>query len=914
MGLDEFLDPPEHRQSQPEQKQRPQKQIHVKNTPKEQNVHDDTDEIDEKHLDAPEELDDRIVDLPLTPDVGADTQNVYLLDSVYDGTTQKARLSFYHDESKDLYYWIDTGSNLPYLLTTQPEDVVRAIIGSNKNFMGTELVKKISLLKWKEIRLTKVFGKTPTDIGGNANSFREYIFPAYEANIRYHFNFMADQQITPATFYNVKEGNLIHSGLELSNQVRTELEQEFMEESDEEKEMLQEYMPLLFQSVPEIRRAAYDIEVGSPQGRMPNTENPTHPIISIALVDTDGSKVFWALKRSDSNQPQSAQDIQIRLFDDEREMLLDFFDFIPQYPLLISFNGDAFDNPYLYNRASRLKIEKEDNPITIRRNETGFKSSLHFDLHVFFRNAAIRTYAFGAAYEYASLDDISQALLGEKKMEHPDVWINDMDLETLMRYNMQDTELTLKLTTYDNSLVMRLVFILMRITKVPFTDFTRTNVSTWLKYWLIYEHRKRNYLVPLKEEIAAVGGGSGESSAIIEGKKYQGAIVIDPAPGVWWNVQVFDFASLYPSIIKTRNLSYETINCPHEDCRTNRVPELSYWVCTKRTGIVALMIGFVRDIRVKYFKPRKRQNPSFSVIEQALKVLINAGYGVLGSAAFDFYCLPVAESTTAYARDAIIKTKNYVEKELGLKVLYGDTDSVFIHNPSDEAVKNLAAWSLANLKIELGKDYDFRFAIFTSRKKNYLGITKSGKPVVKGLVAKKKNTPNIIREYFDKMLNILSSVTNEEELANAKKQVTDLLKGLVNRVKTNQLSINDVIIRTTFTRKVKDYETWTQPIQALAQLLEQNYPGAEQIDVGDTIEYVPIQTPIKVKIASRRLSFPYGEYKEASVKPVQLVTDEDLLGKNLIDLAQTAFEQIIEPLGITWKKDIMGQKSIDDFF
>lgn len=916
MGLDEFLDFEEEKkeEKQPEKK----KELERKTEPqvKKETPPPATEEEEEEFefVDDEDDVDEpEIVNLP--QDVGSDISGAYLLDSAYDGTTYKARLTFYNGKNKTLYYWIDTGEHLPYLLTDKKPEEVEQIgpIAKSKFFKGTEVIVKHSLLAWKDLTLTRVYGTTPTDIGGSPTSFREFVYPAYEANIRYHFNFLADKQITTATFYDVKDGALSPAALELSKTVTKELEEEFKDEIAEEKEMLQEYMPLLFQPTPEVKRAAYDIEVGSEKGKMPNVQNPMHPIISIALVGNDGRKIFWVLNRDRKGEKLENDSIDIRRFDDERDLLIDFFNILPQYPLLISFNGDNFDNPYLYNRAKRLKID--DIPITIRRNETGFKESLHFDLHVFFRNAAIRTYAFGAAYEYASLDDISDALLGERKLEHPEVWINDMDLQTLMAYNVQDTELTLKLTTYDNSLVMRLVYILMRITKVPFTDFVRTNVSTWLKYWMIYEHRKRNYLIPLKEEIASVGGGAGESSAIIEGKKYQGAIVIDPKPGVWWNVQVLDFASLYPSIIKTRNLSYETINCPHQECRNNRVPELSYWVCTKKVGIVSLMIGFVRDVRVKYFKPKKKENPDFKVIEQALKVLINAGYGVLGSAAFDFYCLPVAESTTAYARDAIMKTKKFVEEQLKLQVLYGDTDSVFVYNPSEEQINRLKKWAIENLKIELGKDYDFRYAIFTDRKKNYLGITKSGKPIVKGLVAKKKNTPNVIREYFDKMLKVLSEVTDEATLQVARNRIKDLLKELVNRIKNNDLSIDDVVIRTTFTRRVKDYETWTQPIQALAQLLEAGIPEAEQMDVGDTIEYVPIQSPIKVRITSKRLAFPIGEVRSATVKPVQLVDPEnDLLGKNLVELAKTAFEQIIEPLGINWKKDIEGQKSIDDFF
>jgi len=849
---------------------------------------------------------------PVVYEVGQDIEDVFLLDALYDAQSNSAELVFYHPETKSIYRWRDTTHHHPYLYTTLTRDELADIpeVVDNKNFIKITEVEKTDPYSHKIHTVRQVFGKTPLEIGGDVKSFRNFINPAYEADIRYHLNFLADRRITPATFYSVRDGKLISKDHMIDEATEKELKREFAGEKKEELEMLDEYMPLLFQETPDILRAAYDIEVGSPKDTMPNKEKANYPIISIALVDSDDRKIFWVLNRPEVDSPYTREDVDLRRYDEEREMLEDFFEVIDRYPLSISFNGDNFDNPYLENRAKLLRIDST--PIIIKRNFTGFKNSLHLDLHVFFRQPAIRLYAFGGAYERASLQEISSGLLGEGKVEHEDVWIDKMDLETLMKYNVRDSEITLELTRFNDSLVMQLIIVLMRISKSPFIDFTRQTVSTWLKFWIIWEHRKRNLLIPSKEDIQ-FHAGEGLSNAIIDGKKFQGAIVIDPVPGIWWDVQVWDFASLYPSIIKTRNLSYETINCQHPECRSNQVPELEHWVCTKYVGIMGLMIGFVRDIRVKYFKPRKKQHGNFRVIEQALKVLINAGYGVIGSSAFDFYCLPVAESTTAYARNAITGIKDYVTDELGIQVLYGDTDSVFLLHPSESDVEKIIKWSIGNLGIEIGLDYNFRFAIFSARKKNYIGVGYDGKPVVKGLVGKKRNTPNIIRSYFTKILDEIVRIKSEEDFPKTKKSVVALVKKLKHKIDTNDLKNTDVIIRTTFTARPKDYSTWTQPIQALAQLIEAGYPGADQIDIGDSIEYVPVSNKVQVNITKNLLAFGKG-IKAASVKPIQLVTEEDVLGKNLMEFARTAFEPILGPFDIDWEKDIMGQQSLDDWF
>ena len=96
----------------------------------------------------------------------------------------------------------------------------------------------------------------------------------------------------------------------------------------------------------------------------------------------------------------------------------------------------------------------------------------------------------------------------------------------------------------------------------------RRQISTWIQNIFFFEHRRKGYLIPRRAEISELKkGGFGKS--VIEGKGFQGAYVIPPVPGIHYDVVVMDFASLYPSIIKESNLSYETVLCPHPDCEDN---------------------------------------------------------------------------------------------------------------------------------------------------------------------------------------------------------------------------------------------------------------------------------------------------------------------------------------------------------
>ena len=126
-------------------------------------------------------------------------------------------------------------------------------------------------------------------------------------------------------------------------------------------------------------------------------------------------------------------------------------------------------------------------------------------------------------------------------------------------------------------------------------------ISQWIRSLLYFEHRKNNQLIPRRDEIEKKSSGV-ISDAVIKDKKYRGGLVVEPVEGIHFNVTVMDFASLYPSIIKVRNLSYETVRCPHEECKKNTVPETNHWVCTKKNGLTALIIGSLRDLRVNYYK------------------------------------------------------------------------------------------------------------------------------------------------------------------------------------------------------------------------------------------------------------------------------------------------------------------------
>jgi len=292
----------------------------------------------------------------------------------------------------------------------------------------------------------------------------------------------------------------------------------------------------------------------------------------------------------------------------------------------------------------------------------------------------------------------------------------------------------------------------------------------------------------------------------------------------------------------------------------------------------------LRDLRVYLYKPLSKQHKDpiiraqYKVVQQALKVFINASYGVFGAETFSLYCPPMAECTTALGRHAIAST---IKKaiEMNLPVLYGDTDSLFLWNPPKSKVQELMNWVLRNLGIDLDIDKEYKWAAFSERKKNYLGVFRDGKVDIKGLVGKKKNTPEFIKKLFYEILSDLSKADNIDQLEKTIDVIKEKTRESYLNLKKRRYPLDALAFKVTLSKDLKSYtKTTPQHVKAAIQLVKRG----KIIGVGDTIMFV------KTKDSE-------------GVKPLQLARIDEIDTDKYLEYIQTTLEQILAPLGITFE-------------
>ena len=815
----------------------------------------------------------------------------FLIGCSYDGKAGKAYLKLLNPETQEVKILYDATGHKPYCYVKEPPERIKEMKLPGVVDVSTE--RKLDLLRDKEIELTKIIASDPLAIGGSRSSIREKV-KAWEADIPYHLCYLYDLALTPCLPYYLSDERLV-AAAPSKEEIKEIVERVFGDLSEEEKTLLLEWVSLLEAAQPKFKHLSLDIEVLSPVAtRVPSPSKAKDKVIAVALVGNDGRREVYLLKTSKFKEPKSSEDFEIKIYDDEASMLKDVFEVMASYPVVATFNGDDFDMPYLRHRGEALKISREQIPITLGREGASLKHGIHIDLYKLFMNRSIQVYAFDNRYREHTLEAVAQALLGRGKVaiEKP---ISELTSDELARYCFQDALLVHDLLTFDNELLLKLLVVLSRISKMPIEDVCRHGVSGWIKSLLYFEHRKRGCLIPRHDELMKEKGVI-STKAVIEGKKYRGAIVVDPVPGTHFNVTVLDFSSLYPSVLKEWNLSYETARCPHPECRDNVVPETSHWICKKRRGIQSEVIGCLRDIRVKWYKPKssdhklpESQRRWYSVVQRALKVFLNAAYGVFGFEEFPLYCPPVAESTAAIARYAFKKAVAKA-RELGVEVLYGDTDSLFLKTSDEKVINELVMWAKKELKLDLELDKRYRYIVFSQRKKNYLGVTDEGIVDVKGLTGKKSHIPRFIKGAFEEMLKILREVKNEKEFEEAKKKIEEIVKSRYYALKNGKYDLEDLSFKVMLSKRVDRYVKTTPPhVKAAKKLVNRGIT----VVPGDIIAYVKTRD-------------------SDGVEPLEFARKDQVDVDKYVEYLTSTFEQVLDTLGIDFDR-ILGVTSLEHF-
>mgnify|MGYP005623609165 CR=1 FL=1 len=280
-------------------------------------------------------------------------------------------------------------------------------------------------------------------------------------------------------------------------------------------------------------------------------------------------------------------------------------------------------------------------------------------------------------FENFTLDAVASEMVGDGKLlkgkqrheEIIDFFNNDID--KLIDYNIQDCKLV-----YD--ILEKSAMIDLAIERAELTGMTLDRVgSSILSFDSLYirEATKRGSVSPTQRYSEKENG-------------ITGGFVMSPASGIYDNVLVFDFKSLYPSIIRTFNidpLSFSGVGSVKETYPIGKKPSkaktmtcLSNGACFENTdGVLPSILSRLHIAREKA-KKEKREFSSY-----AIKIIMNSFFGVMASPNCRYFNMDVANAITTTGQELIKKTQDMIGAK-GYSITYGDTDSIFVDSGESE--------------------------------------------------------------------------------------------------------------------------------------------------------------------------------------------------------------------------------------
>jgi DNA polymerase I len=333
------------------------------------------------------------------------------------------------------------------------------------------------------------------------------------------------------------------------------------------------------------------------------------------------------------------------------------------------------------------------------------------------------------------------------------------------KYVLRDAELVIRLIERNNYEIFNILRCIAEISGLDFRLVCHAGVG---KAWESIIYR----MIQTRE------CGRPVATDKLKKRKYSGGFVLEPKPKSHATpIEVFDVKGLYPTVMMLHNLSFETVCC--SCCKDNlatRVPqeimdsineELKrkikskevyesekrferYWICQRNRGAIPTVLAKFKQERDHY------RTLGDEPMSHALKVMMNSIYGLLGSdGIFGFQDYRVAELVTAFARVKLLEMKEIANKQFGMNIIYGDTDSIFVSGINEERHHELIDSFIATCRQNLGVEVDHQNTFVRSilvSKKHYIGIQPNGKVVVRGMEGKKRDRPPFFNQVFSQLI------------------------------------------------------------------------------------------------------------------------------------------------------------------
>lgn len=605
-----------------------------------------------------------------------------------------------------------------------------------------------------------------------------------------------------------------------------------------------------------------------------------HPCIQIS---TD----LWTLGNDEQREGKvfmigecgAVEGFEPRTYVHEKDMLMGFFAYVREkgVDVLIGYNSNSFDLPFLIQRARLLgagtAFAKDLSQVgyTTRMgssNQAGAREVFTYHmpgvipldlLEMFLKSEKLRSY---------KLDNVAEIFLGTKKeeMDYKEIPIlqngSDDDRARLAQYCFKDSWLCTELTKTRKVLINAIE--MSRAVGTPLIDVMQRGQSHRITRKLLEKlcaQKPRKFFIPTLPQVKDENGEKWPLNEFVTSmplqlagkgsKGFQGATVLEPVKGFYEGpVAVFDFKSLYPSIMQAFNLSFDTLM--HEKNDAIAHTESPNKFCFVKSSVhKGILVEVLDDLLNQRALAKKQMKAAHSEDERALydgkqlayKVICNSVYGFCGALRGTLPCLPISAAVTSFGRKMIDDTAAHMTTTYNAHVLYGDTDSVFVRFSDFKGTSSEFVKFCLDIEKEIQSIYTepnyleyekFYLNFLLLKKKKYVGHkfeggSEKGKLDGKGIEIARRDNATFLLKTMQQFLHHLCIESNVD-------CACQYLKSQVARLTSGQVPIEDLIMSKKYAKS--SYATSTLPVHInLNNKIAKRSPELAY-SVGDRIPYV----------------------------------------------------------------------------
>ncbi|KAJ3039452.1 DNA-directed DNA polymerase delta [Rhizophlyctis rosea] len=688
--------------------------------------------------------------------------------------------------------------------------------------------------------------------------------PTYESNIPFPLRFMIDMKIQGASWVEMKGGKYhVRTGKQRTSTAQLEI--------DVHCDNITAHQPEGdWQKIAPLRILSFDIECSGRKGVFPDAS--IDPVIQIAnMITVQGESRPFVRNVLTLKHTANIVGTHLMCFDKEEDLLRKWSEFVSEVDpdIIIGYNINGFDFPYLLDRAEALQLDEfpflgRISATKTNAKDTRFSSKaygtrdsktinlegrLQMDvLQIMQRDHKLRSYTLNAVCAHflgEQKEDVHHSIISDLQNG------NDETRRRLAIYCLKDAYLPQRLI--DKLMCVINYMEMARVTGVPFNYLLTRGQQIKVVSQLYRKAKSEDLLIPALE---------------IEGtdEQYEGAIVIEPLKGFYEvPIATLDFTSLYPSIMMAHNLCYSTWVKDLKMAQAyGLVKDRDYKITpnndiflhsTVRKGLLPTILEDLLAARKRAKNDLKKETDAFkrAVLDGrqlALKISANSVYGFTGATIGKLPLLAISSSVTAYGREMIEKTKMCVEERFTVangyqhdaQVVYGDTDSVMVKfgvpdvvtamKLGTEAAKYVTEQFIRPINLDFEKVY---FPYLLINKKRYAGLywtkpEKHDKLDAKGIETVRRDSCRLVSTVIETCLRkILMDRDTKGAEEFTKGIIADLLQ---NKIDLSQLVISKALGKAEYAAK--------QAHNELAERMRKRDAGSAPA-LGDRVSYVIVK-------------------------------------------------------------------------